>query len=180
MNVSTITIPKEVALEKLSEYRRIQTGKRQVEDRDMRRLYKAASVYPLLDVAQALKETGTWENGNPKLALARGDWKTVFYNTWYNSFSSSGRYFTKNYAIKLPAGTYPDSYVRISTSVPHVPPSIRPDDDISKYHILFEVQKWDEYPADPFLLKQISGWIFAVIREWELTDLERALLAGMR
>jgi len=183
MNVSTIVIPREQALEKLDEYRHIAVNKRRTEDLDFRKLYKAASVYPVLDVANALKETGTNEHGHPKLAFARANWSTVHYSTWENAFSSSDRYWNKTYAIKLPTGTYSNpnvKWIRLSSPVPFAPPALRPEDSVSKYHILFEVEKWTEYPADPFLLKHITGWLYAVIGEWDLTELERTLLSGLR
>lgn len=181
MDVPTIVIPKEVALEKLEEYSHIQSDKRLKEDTELRRMYKWAAEYPLVDVAQALKGSGVRENGHPKLALAKADWITCHYSYYENAYSSSSRYFTKKYAIKLPAGTYPrhGNWLRLSSPVPHIPPHLRPDDDLAKYHILFEVEKWDVYPTDPFLLKQISGWMFAVIGEWDLTPLEQSLLSGM-
>lgn len=182
MDVSTIVIPKEIALEKLNEYSRIQTDKRLKEDTELRRIYKWAAEHTLIDVAQALKETGLRENGHPKLALAKADWNTVFYSEYNRAYSSSNRYFTKTYAIKLPIGTYhhPNSFwLNLSSPVPHIPPHLRPDDNLSRYHVLFEVEKWNEYSTDPFLLKQISGWIFAIIGEWDLTELEQKLLSGM-
>lgn len=182
MDVSTIAIPKEIALEKLDEYSHIQSDKRLKEDTELRRIYKWAAEHPLIDVAQALRETGLRENGHPKLALAKANWPIVFYSEYSRAYSSSSRYFTKTYAIKLPSGTYRHTnshWINLSSPVPHIPPHLRPDDDLSKYHILFEVEKWNEYPRDPFLLKQISGWIFAIIAEWDLTELEQKLLSGM-
>lgn len=181
MDVPTIVIPKEIALEKLQEYSHIQTDKRLKEDTELRRLYKWATEYPLIDVAQALKETGLRENFHPKLALAKADWAVCHYSYYDNAYSSSGRYYTKKYAIKLPQGTYHrhGNWLNLNVDVPHIPPHLRPDDSLEKYHILFEVKEWNVYPTDPFLLKQISGWMFAVIGEWDLTELEQKLLSGM-
>jgi hypothetical protein len=63
--------------------------------------------------------------------------------------------------------------------VPFMPPSVRPKRWLSTYHILFEVERWNTYPADPFLLKHITGWLFVVHAEWDLTELERQLLSGL-
>jgi len=41
------------------------------------------------------------------------------------------------------------------------------------------LEKLNEYPRDPLLLKQISGWIFAIMGEWDLTELEQKLLSGL-
>lgn len=184
MDVTTISVPREYALNKLEEYSHIQSEKRLQEDTELRRMWKWAADYPLINVAQVLKEQGVRENGHPKLALAKADWETCHFSRWDNDYSSSARYHSKKYAIELPINTYsyPDvlGWFRLQISVPHIPPHLRPDDDLSHYHILFEVEKWTEYPADPFLLRQISGWVFAVIGEWDLTELERSILSGMQ
>lgn len=183
MDVATIEVPKEVALAKLNEYAHVRSTQRVAADRELRRLYKWASTHRLINVHEALKAMGLNEMGLPKLALARATWGTCFYSEREQAFSSSNRYFTNKYAIKLPSRTFSSlgSWKFAYAPVPHVPPSLRPEDgDLSNYHILFEVKEWKVYPADPFLLKQISGWIFAILGEWDLTDLERSILSGLR
>jgi hypothetical protein len=48
--------------------------------------------------------------------------------------------------------------------------------------ILFEVDRWTplEPPGDPALLRHIGGFLYTVEATWDLTDLERAVLAGGR
>lgn len=41
-------------------------------------------------------------------------------------------------------------------------------------------RRTEEMPVDPFLLKHIMGDTYAVIAEWELTELEASLLGSMR
>jgi len=185
LNLNTITIPKEVALEKLAEYRQVAIQNRRAEDIDFRRLYRAAkSGRPILDVAAALKETGVNEKAHPLLALARAHWTTVYYSSWHKTFSCVEDWHRRSKQkdiclpkeIGWPIGTRLVSSVSLKTAVPFIPPAIRPQDNLEKYHILFEVPNWEEYSADPFLLKHIAGWLFMVCGEWELTDLERSLL----
>lgn len=66
--------------------------------------------------------------------------------------------------------------------VPLIPPNLRPKDSLENYHILWDVQgSWfNEPPKDPFLLKHIDGDLFAVIAEWDLTDLEISVLKSLR
>jgi hypothetical protein len=54
-------------------------------------------------------------------------------------------------------------------------------DELSNYHILWEAD-WEDAPVDPILLKQIDGNFFAVIAQWDLTNVERMVLRsiGMR
>jgi hypothetical protein len=68
----------------------------------------------------------------------------------------------------------------LKSAVPHIPANLRPKFKLNNYHILFEVQNWEEYPVDPFLLKRVVGNLFIVIAEWELTELEASLLGSMR
>ncbi|TWT34974.1 hypothetical protein KOR42_53530 [Thalassoglobus neptunius] len=35
-------------------------------------------------------------------------------------------------------------------------------------------------PGDPYLLKKISGEFYAVLAEWDLTELEKAVMAELR
>lgn len=68
----------------------------------------------------------------------------------------------------------------LRTRVPIVPAQFLPNGDLSNYHILWEVERWDVVtpPKDPLLLKRISPNMFVVLAVWELTELERAVLRG--
>lgn len=178
-DVSTIVIPKENAIEKLAEYRNIQKSARREEDVDFRRLYRMAEKgYPIIDLVGAFKSTGLNEKNQPRLAMARADWETCFFWRWEMRYCMSARYRTNSF--RIPDGVWGKelNYNNLSSPVPHIPPKIRPKDEISGYWILFEVQDWTEYPADPYLLKKITGYLYAVVGEWDLTDLERALLGN--
>jgi hypothetical protein len=49
------------------------------------------------------------------------------------------------------------------------------------YVTLFEVDQWEPVPpTDPALLKHIAGDLYAVLAVWDLTELERAVIAGTR
>jgi len=189
-DVSTIVVPPEVAEQKLNEYKVVLKTQRRAEDVEMRRMYKAASKgKPIIDVAAAWKSTGlktTPEGGYPRLALAKGDWTECHFRRsmrWFASFQYDWRRHSKENFISIPDDTW--DWNRVSTNdamapVPFMPPSVRPRRWLSTYHILFEVENWTQYPADPFLLKHITGWLFVVEAEWELTELERSLLQGLR
>lgn len=183
MDVQTVVIDPEIALTKLREFRSVAVANRRKEDNAFRRLYRSASKgNPILDVLSAFKATGLNEKGQPKLAIARANWKEVFYNTYWNQFQEH-RWVKRGkvHAIPMPNGIF-DGRAKgkdLVSTVPFIPPTLRPKTDLENYHILFEVKDWEEYPADPFLLKQISGWLFVVVGEWELTDLERSLLSNI-
>ena len=186
MNVSTIVVAPEIAEQKINEYKTMLKQQRRAEDVEMRRMYKAAlKGKPIIDISQAWKQTGL-KDGYPRLALARATWtECPFWRA--QRFFSSLRYDYRKHAkdnfIHIPTDAWDWEQVKreqVMAPVPFMPPSVRPKRWLSTYHILFEVEKWSEYPADPFLLKHITGWLFVVEAEWELTELERSLLSGLR
>lgn len=189
MNVNTILISKEQAQQKLDEYRSIVDKKRVAEDNKLQSLYAAVSKGArVLNLAAAFKQTGLNEFKQPKLAMARADWQMVHCYRWSETGTGWGLRFThrntgRNYVsdVRVPMGMgYNEIFdSRIRSRVPHVPPSCRPKYSLSNYHILFEVEKWEEYPVDPFLLRRIEGMLFVVEAEWELTPLEASLLSAM-
>jgi len=185
-DVQTIVVPPEVAEGKIAEYKTLLKTQRRAEDVEMRRMYKAAMKgKPIIDVAAAWKSTGL-KDGYPRLALARADWTECHFRKstrWFASFEYDWRKHSKENFISIPEDAWDWSQVNTNEAtapVPFMPPSVRPKRWLSTYHILFEVEKWTKYPADPFLLKHITGWLFVVEAEWELTELERSLLEGMR
>ena len=64
--------------------------------------------------------------------------------------------------------------------MPHIPPDIRPKRGIQNYHVLYEAVWRREIPVDPLLLRRIgtTGDLWTVLGAWELTELERAVLAS--
>ena len=184
MNVPTIVVPEEIAQAKIAEYKTVLKTQRRAEDVEMRRMYKAAaSGKPIIDVSAAWKSTGL-KDGYPRLALARATWVECHFSKYKRKFSDSlWRSRAREHFIDIPSDVWDWNLCPArdaKTAVPFMPPSVRPKQWLSTYHILFEVEKWTEYPADPFLLKHITGWLFVVEAEWELTELERQLLSGLR
>lgn len=62
--------------------------------------------------------------------------------------------------------------------VPIVPASLHPGPALSNYHILWDAVWKPEPPRDPLLLKHLSGGLYAIVAHWDLSPLERAVLAG--
>jgi hypothetical protein len=189
MNVNTIIISPDEARQKLDQYKAIATKKRTAEDNRLQSLYAAVSKGArVLNLAEAFKQTGLNEALKPKLAIARADWGRVFCQKWSMPGPNYGIVFSdrnnwREYArdIKIPLDL-PSSKLfsgLINSAVPHIPPEFRPKFKLHNYHILFEVEEWETYPVDPFLLRRISGMLFVVEAEWELTALEASLLSSM-
>jgi len=183
-NVSTIVVPPEVAEQKIGEYKTLLKTQRRAEDVEMRRMYKAAlKGKPIIDVSAVWKSTGL-KDGYPRLALARAEWGECHFSKWQKEFRDNRRSLrARDHYIRIPDDSWDWNAIGnrdVFAPVPFMPPSVRPRHYLSTYHILFEVENWTQYPADPFLLKHITGWLFVVEAEWELTELERQLLSGLR
>jgi hypothetical protein len=68
------------------------------------------------------------------------------------------------------------------TVMPNVPPRFRPAKGLHLYDVLFEVDKWSRanpiVTRDPALLRRLGGDLYVVCATWDLTELERHVLAG--
>lgn len=63
-------------------------------------------------------------------------------------------------------------------AVPAIPAHLRPAGDLEEFFILFEAE-WDKHaPPDPLLLKHVGGHMYSVLAQWDLTDVEKAVLEG--
>lgn len=73
----------------------------------------------------------------------------------------------------------PKQRTRGQTMVPSVPPRHRPKRGrLHGCHVLWEVEQWDPTPpVDPALIRHIRGDLWAMLAVWDLTALERAVLA---
>jgi len=86
---------------------------------------------------------------------------------------------------KRPNGTrWVTDELIMQTVVPKIPAALRPTHKLINYHILWEVDEWkpttpSRSPGDPLLLKHIKGSMFAVLAAWDLTELERTVIAGL-
>jgi len=195
MNVSTIAVPRETAIQKINDIEALKPKQRTDEDDALLSVFKAVRKHDarVINIVDAFRQTGLNELGQPRLAIAPADWDLVnfepthdlrggmFFQMKKNApwrVSESGLIRLPNDTFQMPIGTFRRS--RLKSPVPHIPANLRPKYKLSNYHILFEVQKWEEYPVDPFLLKRITGNLFIVLAEWELTELEASLLGSMR
>lgn len=196
MNVSTLSIPKETAARKAEEYAELSGKQRSREDDALANLYKsiAKTGVKVINILDAFRATGLNEKGQPKLAIARADWQTVYFhqranfNQWFSRSNRGGGGFGANSQwnknakasnIVLPENTFDNEKLtnsNLKSSVPHIPPKLRPKINARNFHILFEVQNWETYPVDPFLLRRVQGNLFLIIAEWELTPLEASIL----
>lgn len=196
MNVTTITIHPDEAAAKLREYDALPDNRRTAGDATLLSAYRAAAEgQRLINVHAAFAQTGLNDVGEPRLAMARADWSICHLHPHHgigNSYEPGGALFTATDWIRpqlrvncvaVPAFTFPRDALRTArrwAPVPHIPPRLRPRTSrLPFFHVLFEVEAWQQYPVDPFLLQHIAGPFYVVVGEWELTALEASLLSSI-
>jgi hypothetical protein len=158
-------------------------------DDEIAKIYKAISkgdkvVQALASIANA----GLGEDGLPKLAIARADEQQCFLYPrtngsatmtgvrWANGRTAHDRVF------EFAEGTFPGIRTAYDASaiMPHCPPDVRPKRGLQNYHVLWDAVWRPEPPRDPYLLRRIgkTGDFWLVVGAWDLTDVERAVMAG--
>lgn len=186
MNITTIAMAKVDALELYREYRRAVLAQPNPTDAALMRGYKAlAKGRTVLDLADVMRTAGVDEKGRPKLAIVRADATEVYCRTWSEgsaqfTMEQWPRYRASRRMVSIPRGTFtipPGSGASCRAVVPLIPPRHRPRFAPSNYHILWEAE-WQDVPRDPLLLRRLGGMLFAVLAQWDLTELERSVLRG--
>lgn len=201
MNVATITAPVEEAKQKLAEYRAALKKRFDKTDEVLVKTYRQlAKGNMIVNVADAIISAGVDELHRPKMAIARADAQQVWFersawtvrrssHAYVSTFFTNDRSRTAATSFELLRNSFVDCpencklrHTRVRAMVPLIPPQFRPPHSLSNYHILWDAEgTWEaEPPVDPFLLKRISGDLFAVLAVWDLTELERSVLKGIR
>jgi hypothetical protein len=197
MNTPTIEMPREVAREQLRHYRSQLHKRADAEYQAVATgLEHLARGTRLLNLADCFKNVPLDQHYRPKLAIARADRKTVRFR---RESRSVGRFDTRppshrggrpwpkhglTFDLDLPLSPADVNYWNLmdgSSVVPMIPASVREAIgriDLAKHFVLWEVT-WADTPRDPYLLKWTgAGDLYAVLAEWDLTDLERAVMGG--
>lgn len=206
MDLATIEMPTEEAERAFQEYRAAVRERHDQEDEQIMRGYRVlAKGGQVIRLSQSLRSGGVdlltvrrrWGGGTldvtvPRLAVARANRTTV----WTNGVGDNGGCTMQTKrdphvnnrvdVMRFPEGTFEPGQgdegwsPRIRAVVPNIPPRLRPRVGLGNFHVLFEAE-WGldpEPPVDPALLRHIGGDLYAVIATWDLTELERAVLAG--
>lgn len=195
MFLTAIEIDRLEARKKFLEYRNSVRARHNAEDEQIMRGYRAlAQGKQVIDIVATMRAGGVIDlrdsDNNirtvPRLAIMRADapWcylhidsrNITFYKGQFSPTSRETRYVTRIPKTALPEVA--KGWASFKAMVPPVPPGLRPADKIGNYHILFEAEWKAEPPGDPALLKHIGGDLYAVLATWDLTELERTVLAG--
>lgn len=164
-------------------------------DATMVRAYRElAQGRQLLDITKVMQTVGQDLEGRPILAICRADahwcrcWRSMQGELVFRKEDDSSigwwamRVRKTRGDVGCPVGTLPEhkELVRGRAMVPEIPIYLRPHDDLSKYHILWEATWVPLPPADPILLKRLGSGLFVVLAQWDLTPIEQAVLRGLR
>lgn len=214
MNIETITMDKDVALEKLKLYKEsLKKSARSKAETHITKEYKTAITalkelgkgHAILDIDDVISNAPIDSKERPRLAICRADLKQVRFTWEVNSITGiftgqvEGSFWRSAKDIRLEvnmsrqhhytavrnwdraAGLQPDTLNGYSL-VPLVPPTVEVKNKLDSYHILWEVENWSDTEIgakpnrDPYLLKRLNTTLFAVIAEWDLTELEMLVM----
>jgi hypothetical protein len=191
MNLPTIEVTEEEATAKLAEYEKMLATERTAEDEAIAQAYRAARRgLPVIRLTEAMRLGDYFDSGLPRMAIAGATW-TECHVTWSSDdLLFSEQHWPRNQGALVGRATVrvPMREVSIPTNrnwrtgqamIPLVPPRHRPKlSRLRHCHILWEVDAWNlQPPKDPALLRHIRGDLWAVLAVWDLTELERAVLA---
>ena len=200
MNVTTMTMPKAQATRMLREYRARLLKK---NDDELRAVAEGLAWMKhgraVINLTEAIRGGGVGADGLPKLAICRSDqqrvnvrwwsWQTVATFTADRTRESGRR--IKGGELEIDMGTRPANVrngdsISGTTIVPLVPPAALAEAHtgttaLARFFTLWEVEKWEPIPPrDPMLLQHLGGDLYVVLAHWDLTELERAVIAGTR
>lgn len=207
MNVPRMTMPKAHAKRMLREYRRRLLKKNDEELRSVAEGLKwMARGRAVINLGEAIRGGGFFPEGLPKLAICRSDQRAVEIS-WHGNNPIAHYRAVRGWPRRgrVPMGLEVDvdmgqghrktehrdgqNWWRTLTGkamVPLVPPdALRQANTgttaLGRFFTLWEVEKWEVVPPrDPLLLQRLGGDLYVVLAEWELTELERAVIAGTR
>ncbi len=151
----------------------------------------------LIDIRQAIGDAGFDEDGWPRLAIARADYRQCFCmrnsrgRVLFSGLRARMNWGSVTLSVRkedidlrdIQADNRPSNVIQARTSAPFIPPKLLPEDSVENYYLLWEAEGWEitriiRPPRDPMLLSRVNDTIFVVLATWEMTDLERTVLAG--
>ncbi len=195
MDVTTITMPTDEAQAKLEAYQKALRRRADEEYEQIAAGYQAmAGGTPLINLTEVMRAGGFDDMARPKLAIARADRRQVeFHWHWNHGVFDTRRVRRSSGSLitEIDFGTQPALpkglryYARGFALVPLVPADLEINvTDLPYRYILWEVERWSDRSLlatpdrDPYLLEYLGGDLYAIRAAWDLTELERAVMAG--
>ena len=193
MQVTTMTESRYKAREKYAEYLRGLKMRHSAEYEAAKNAYRELSRgRQVIDLVETMRAAGVDAQHRPRLAIVRADARLCWYRS--RSLRRPYPYFSMEATsvfdkpgprrVELPVGVFPrhspgstTREVSCRAVVPSIPPSVLPAGKLTRFHILWEAE-WENMPVDPLLLKSLGQGLYVVLAQWDLTDVERAVLAS--
>jgi hypothetical protein len=192
MDVVEVPVTRQQARELMHAYRAHRSAQTP-EDRAIERAYREiARGRVLIRALESIKDAGLDDQGRPKLAIVRADFRRVRMSIgptrdaaftpmeWRkprSRYSSAGWVETKHQPLTAPGLRTAAGYINGEAVVPLIPVHLRPQTSLEAYHILWEAD-WHAVPVDPMLLRRLGGDLWIVVAAWDLTEVERAVMAS--
>jgi hypothetical protein len=199
MNLSTIEMSRDEAIEALKEWSAVVKAKHSDEDAAIAEGYaRLADGKALLSLTETIRAGGEDDMHRPRLAVAPVKADTIYLDrhrngdvrfcvnqkpgAWKLSVSSVGVCVDDalaeiDYNARQKLSRW-DAVCLYRAMVPVVPPRFR-QRGWKGAHVLFEAE-WAEHappaPVDPALIRHLRGDLWVVAGVWDLTPLERAVL----
>ncbi len=176
MEIEKIQMPKEKAKAEWKVYNELIKKRHDKYLEEMKKcMYQLSQGKALIDIYKIMEKAGVNKNYQPKLAIARADWKEVYFckkDSGRGFFAGSSRdWYTKSDGdIDLQPETFcqwlrtkddinmKDGTVRqadnlwnidkskVKTKTPIIPATLMPEGNLKEYYILWEVQRWEDLP----------------------------------
>ncbi len=176
MEIQKIQMPKEKAKAEWRLYNDLIKKRHDKYLEEMKKcMYELSKGKELIDINKVMEKVGVSKNYEPKLAIAKAEWKEVYFSkkdSGRGFFSNNkGEWYQKsNGDIDLPPETFTqwlrvkenikmkDGSVRqadstwniqnpkIKTKVPIIPGHLIPEGSLKNHYILWEVDKWEDLP----------------------------------
>ncbi len=202
--VTKILVPKEQAAQEWKKYCKLLKTRKDKHLKILKEsMYYAKQGKQFIDVYETIKKAGINSKKEPRFAIARADIHEVYFE---KQDTGAGRFNMEkgwdrhgfNTDVILPQKTFKTPWERLlkddgtpgweikdkelTAKVPIIPADLIPEGDLKNYYVLWEVKEWQQLPEpkDPFLLKRISENLFVVLGCWDLTELERAIMGGLK
>jgi len=190
MDIPVFVEERKAAIAKWKEYNAAEKMTKEKVYRDLKKVYnQIKGGKKLIDIKTVISFGGVNAKGQPNFAIASAFWDkvhcryfengTVWYRKENNWKTHPGDFNISECLPKYNTGSE-FSRMDLEALVPMIPPMYRPKVLTNDYFILWQVDAWkvNEPSKDPFLLKRVTKNMFVICAEWDLTDLELAIMKG--
>lgn len=202
MELEKITMPREAAKEAWKCYNVILQTRKEKYLKDMKSaMFAMKEGHELIDIYKVMEKAGVNKFYQPRLAIARADWREVFFrkrdegrgtfaadnNGWHTSSDGSVSLQPKTFMNWLrqrdatgKESTWSIDKESIKTKTPVIPAHLFPEGKLESYYVLWEPKTWEDLPEtkDPLLLKRITENLFVILAAWDVTELEQSVING--